>query len=111
MGEITPKTVSLSAGKVYDGTVDLSGQVTLATRVGAETLSYTGAQASDAHVATVGKYISAITLANGSGGGLASNYQLPALTSANAANAPVTIEAAQLSASAAIGGALGWMFG
>ena len=106
VGEVTPKTVSLSAGKVYDGTTDLGGKVTVVTGIGAETLNYTGAQASAAHVATAGKYISAINLTNGAGGGLASNYQLPALTSANAANAPVTIEAAQLSASAAIDGAL-----
>ncbi|MEY4268188.1 MAG: hypothetical protein RIS90_2723, partial [Pseudomonadota bacterium] len=102
---ITPKTVSLSAAKVYDGTTDLTGKVTLGELVGSETLGYTGAQASDAHVATAGKAISAITLANGTGGygGLVSNYQLPELNSTTAA---VTITPAPLSASAAIGGTL-----
>ena len=33
---ITPKTVNLSASKVYDGSTSLSGKVTLATGVGSE---------------------------------------------------------------------------
>jgi hypothetical protein len=83
---ITPKTVSLAATKTYDSTTSLTGAVTILTGVGTQTLGYTGATASDANVATTGKYITAITLANGSGA--ASNYVLPTL---NAANAPVTI--------------------
>jgi len=83
---ITPKTVSLSATKTYDSTTSLTGAVTILTGVGTETLGYTGAIASDANVATTGKYITAITLTNGSG--IASNYILPTL---NVANAPVTI--------------------
>ena len=90
---ITPKAVTLTATKVYDGTTDLSGDVTITTGVGTQTLTYTGATSNDAHVATAGKYISAITLADGSNGGLASNYQLPTL---NNANAGVTITTATL---------------
>ena len=40
---ITRKTVSLSATKVYDGTTDLTGRVTVGNLVGSETLGYTGA--------------------------------------------------------------------
>ena len=55
-----------------------------------ETLTYNGATSNDAHVATTGKYLNAITLGNASdgSGGLASNYQLPTL---NVTNAPITI--------------------
>lgn len=38
-GVITPKIVSLSASKVYDGSTNLSDAVTIATGVGLETLS------------------------------------------------------------------------
>jgi len=96
---INPRTVSLSASKTYDGTADLTGFVSIATGVGAETLSYTAAVASNRNVATAGKYISAITLANATdgSGGLASNYALPAL---NTSNAPVTISARTVGLSA-----------
>ncbi|MFM2172718.1 MAG: hypothetical protein RLZZ54_645 [Cyanobacteriota bacterium] len=93
---ITAKTVSLSASKVYNGSTDLTGAVSIATGVSGETLTYSGATASDSHVATTGKFISAISLANGSGGGLATNYVLPAL---DATNAAVTITAAPITAS------------
>ena len=73
---IAARAVALSATKVYDGTVSLAGAVTIATGVTGETLAYTGAVASDANVATNGKVISAITLADGTG--LASDYTLPA---------------------------------
>ena len=88
---ITPKTVSLAvAPKVYDASTDMTGYVSITTGVGGETLTYNGATSNDAHVATAGKYLNAITLGNASdgSGGLASNYQLPTL---NAANALVTI--------------------
>ena len=97
---ITPKTVSLSASKTYDGTTTLSGpQVSISTGVGTEVLSYSNAQTSDAHVASTSKFIQTITLANGTASagttaGLASDYQLPALL--NAVSAPVTINAATL---------------
>ena len=90
-GEIVAKTVELAASRIYDGTVDLSGtDVTIATGVGSETLSYTGASSSSKDVAVANKYIDAITLtdATDGSGGLASNYQLPSLDSTNA---PVTI--------------------
>jgi len=93
---ITPKTVTLSATKTYDGTTSLTGYVTLGGFIGSETLNYTGATASNSHVATASKYVSTITLTDGVSGGLASNYQLPTL---NAANAPVTISAATLTPS------------
>jgi len=91
--DITPKTVTLSANKTYDGTTDLSGFVTLGGFIGAEILTYTGATADDKHVVTPDKFINAITLVDGANGGLVSNYQLPTL---NVANAPVTINAATL---------------
>ncbi|MDY0748687.1 YDG domain-containing protein [Paucibacter sp. R3-3] len=100
-GVITPRTVSLSGSKTYDGTTALSGSnVTIGNLVDGETLGYSGATASDAHVATAGKYIDGITLTNGSG--LASNYALPTL---DAANAAVTITPATIAATAAIVGA------
>lgn len=94
IGQITPKTVTLSATKTYDGTTTLSGgQVTIDTGIGGESLTYTGATASSKNVAdNATNYINAITLADGSGG-LSSNYQLPTLS---AANAPVTINKADL---------------
>ena len=82
---ITKKTVTLSASKPYDGSTSLTGFVTVGTGVGVEILTYTGAVANDAHVATLNKYISNIALANGANGGVASNYQLPTLNNANAA--------------------------
>ena len=90
---ITPKTVVLSASKTYDSTTDLTGDVTIVTGVGNETLTYRNAQSSDANVATSEKKISEITLADGSNGGLASNYQLPPLSGNSA---PVTINPAPL---------------
>ncbi|MDD4911229.1 MAG: filamentous hemagglutinin N-terminal domain-containing protein, partial [Sideroxydans sp.] len=102
---ITAKTVTLSASKTYDGTTSLTGAVTLGTGIAGETLTYSGATANDAHVATANKYISALTLADATdlSGGLASNYQLPTL---NAANAAVTISTKALTSTASIGGTL-----
>jgi filamentous hemagglutinin family protein len=95
---ITPKTVSLSATKPYDATTSLTGVVSLSTGVGSETLSYSGAVASDKHVATANKYISALTLgdATDGSGGLASNYQLPNMTVAAAGVNTVSITARTL---------------
>ena len=90
---ITAKTVGLTASKTYDGSTTLGANtVTITTGVAGESLGYSGATASDAHVATAGKFINAITLQNGAGG-LASDYQLPALDNAHA---PVTITPATL---------------
>ena len=63
----------------------MTSYVSITTGVGSETL----ASSNDAHVATTGKYLNAITLGNASdgSGGLAS-YQLPTL---NVTNAPITI--------------------
>ena len=96
---ISPKTVSLSASKIYDAGVDLAGYVSLLTGVGSETLTYSGATSSSKDVAVSGKYIDAITLedAMDGSGGLASNYQLPVL---DASNAPVTIGAKTVGLSA-----------
>ena len=87
---ISEKTVGLSASKIYDAGVDLTGYITLSTGVGSETLSYSAATASAKDVAVSNKYIDAITLVNAidGSGGLASNYQTPTL---GAINAPVTI--------------------
>jgi autotransporter-associated beta strand protein len=94
---INAKTVTLSAEKTYDGSTSLTNYVTVATGIGSQTLTYTGAAANDANVATADKYISAITLANGTNGGVATNYQLPTL---DRANAPVTINAKTVTLSA-----------
>ena len=95
---ITARTVGLTANKVYDGTTDLAGHVTVTTGVTGETLSYSGATASSARVATSNKFIQDITFGDAAAGsvGLASNYQLPTL---DAANAPVTISAKSLTLS------------
>jgi filamentous hemagglutinin family protein len=87
---VNRKAVTLSATKTYDRSTDLTGYVTVGTGVGSQTLTYNGATANNANVATDNKFINAITLANATdgSGGLASNYVLPTL---NPANAPVTI--------------------
>ena len=88
---INTKTVGLSAERIYDGSVDLLGSdVTITTGVGSETLTHTGTVSNSKDVAVSNKYISAITLTDAvdTSGGLASNYNLPALDSTGA---PVTI--------------------
>lgn len=93
---IAPKTIGLSAAKVYDGGTSLSSsQVSITGTVGNETLTFSGATSNSKNVGT-GNFISAITLGNGSNGGLASNYQLPTL---NAANAPASISAKTITVS------------
>ena len=84
-GVISQKTLSLSATKTYDGTTDLTNDVTFNGLIGSETLGYSGATANSKDVGS-GNYIAAITLQDGTG--LASNYALPVL---NSTNAPVTI--------------------
>jgi hypothetical protein len=95
-GVVNAKTVALTATKTYDASTSLMGAVTVSGLIGAETLNYSGSTASDANVATANKYINAITLTDGTNGGLASNYALPTL---NNANAPVTINAKAMSLS------------
>lgn len=87
LAEITPKSVILSATKIYDALADLTGKVTIDTGIVGESLTYTGATASDVDVATSNKFINAITLADGTG--LASNYQLPDLSTSSVNNAVV----------------------
>ncbi len=102
-GNITPRTVSLSANQAYSGSVTLTN-VTITTGVAGETLTYSAATANSSGVADNGaNYITAITLANQSGatltaGGLATNYQLPSIL--NVSSAPVTITTAPLTITA-----------
>ncbi|MBU3557060.1 autotransporter-associated beta strand repeat-containing protein, partial [Polynucleobacter sp. Ross1-W9] len=97
-GNITPKTITISDVQVYSGSNGLTN-VTIATGVAGETLTYSAATANSGHVAdNTSNYISAITLGNQSGatasaGGLVSNYQLPSLTVRSASNT-VNISAA-----------------
>ena len=97
---IAPKTVSLSASKIYDGSTNLSGAVDVQTGVGNEVLAYTGAVANDAHVSTLNKYVEAINLTDGTTA-LQSNYRLPSL---NNLNAPALVLARPVTAQAAIVG-------
>ena len=96
---IQAKPVSLSAVRTYDGSVNLSGAVSILTEIGTETLSYQGATSNSKDVSTANKFIDAITLKDASdmSGGLASNYKLPTLS---ASNAPVTIKAKTIGLSA-----------
>jgi hypothetical protein len=84
---ITPKLVSLSAAKVYDGNTGLSGSVTVTTGIVGEVLGYSSAQANSAEVGAVGNYIRQIVLVS-SLTSSASNYILPIL---DASTAPVLI--------------------
>ncbi|WP_028105144.1 YDG domain-containing protein [Pseudoduganella violaceinigra] len=81
---ITQRTLTVSAAKTYNGNTSMSGYVTFGNLVAGEDLNYSGATANSANV-NGASYLSALTLANGSNG-LASNYALPGLTSANAGN-------------------------
>lgn len=94
-GTITPRTVGLSATKVYDGTNDLTGQVTVSTGVSGQALSYTNATVNNAKKDAGGNYINAITLSNGQGGDI-SNYQLPTLDK-NTASVTITAKALSIS--------------
>jgi len=97
-GNITQRTVNLSANQVYSGSNVLTN-VSIVTGVAGETLSYTAATANSSHVAdNATNYITNVTLGNGSG--LASNYQLPNLTVRSDGNT-VTLQAAQLTLTAA----------
>ncbi|MDP1654516.1 MAG: YDG domain-containing protein [Hylemonella sp.] len=105
---VTPQTLSLSASKVYDGSLSLgsgssgatqTGAVTLGNVVIGETLTYSAAYANNKDVQTASKYITAITIGDGTNG-LASNYQLPSLASAAANSNTVSITPRALTASA-----------
>jgi hypothetical protein len=88
---ITPKPVSLSALKVYDGSADLTRWVTVNTGIAGQVLSYSGARANSADAGVVGNYISQIALVS-TPTSLASNFALPVLS---ASTAPVTISIPQ----------------
>ncbi|WP_159839027.1 YDG domain-containing protein, partial [Burkholderia sp. 8Y] len=81
---ITPRTVTVSATKTYDGSTDMTGYVTIGNLVSGESLGYSGATANSRTVAGA-SYLSALSLTDGTNG-LASNYQLPTLSSASANN-------------------------
>ncbi|TBV12352.1 YDG domain-containing protein [Stutzerimonas kirkiae] len=87
---ITPRSLTLSASKVYDGSDALgAGALTLGNLAYGDTLGYSGGRASDRNVATAGKYVSELTLTDGTG--LASNYQLPSLAAYDATGNSVLI--------------------
>jgi mucin-19 len=84
---ITPAVVSLSATKVYDGTPTFSAgdtgtTFTVATGIGSQTLVINGsATANSSNVIGVSSLNTAgLLLGDGTNGGLASNYNLPAST-------------------------------
>jgi hypothetical protein len=85
---IHQKEVSLSAAKTYDGNKTLTGtQLNIITGVGSETLGFSQASINSKNVADNSvNFVDAVTLSNGSNGGLASNYKLPALTGASDSN-------------------------
>jgi hypothetical protein len=89
-GYINPKPVKLSATKIYDATTDLAGYVIINTGIAGETLTYSGATVNDKNVVTINKYITSITLQNGTG--TASNYTNPDLTRYDSQNNNVIIQ-------------------
>jgi hypothetical protein len=88
---ITPKPVSLSAMKVFDGSADLTGWVTINTGIAGQSLGYSGARANSADAGVIGNYISQIVLVS-TPTSLASNFALPVLS---ASTAPVSISISQ----------------
>ena len=99
---IDQKEVSLAAAKTYDGSKTLTGtQLSITTGVGSETLGYTLATIHSKNVGdNSSNFVDAVSLSNGSNGGLASNYKLPALTATGSGNT-VVLTAKALSASIA----------
>jgi len=94
---VSKRDLQLNATKTYDGTTTLgSGTVTLGGLQNGETLNYSDVTLSDANVATANKYVTAITLANGTGD--INNYQLPSLLSQGVLN-NATINKATLTVS------------
>lgn len=97
-GLILPKTVAITATKVYDGSKNMAGKVQVVTGVTvnglAETLLYSGAMANSADVSTA-THLASLNLLDGGNGGKASNYRLPVLSPATA---PLTITPKQLTA-------------
>jgi len=88
---ITPKPVTLSAMKAYDGSADLTGWVTINTGIAGQVLSYSNARANSSEAGVIGNYISQIVLVS-TPTSLASNFALPELS---AITAPVSISIPQ----------------
>ncbi len=82
---ILPRTVTLLASKVYDGSSTFTSGVSIGNLVSGEDLQFSGATANNAHAGSA-SYLTALTLANGSNG-TASNYQLPSMNAAGSSNA------------------------
>jgi filamentous hemagglutinin family protein len=99
---VAAKEVVLSVSKEYDGVTTLSGnQLSISTGVGTETLTYSGATTHSKNVAdNATNYVDAITLTNGTNGGLANNYKLPIITSAVAGKNTVAITPAAITLTA-----------
>jgi len=80
---VVPRTVTLAATKVYDGTVAFTGtQVTVGGTVGGQTLTVSGsvnARSADVEAGNIFVNPTALTLVSGSGS--ASNYKLAGATS------------------------------
>jgi hypothetical protein len=75
VAHITPKTVSLSGSRLYDGTANVSaGVLTVGSLVGSETLTLSGSGTVASKNVGAGKAVTLGTLALGDGTGLASNY-------------------------------------
>ena len=95
---ITRKPLSVSATKVYDGTVDvLNGEITVApsSYVGSETLNLAGdATVNSKDVVTAAQLsdVSALVLSDGTNGGLAANYRLPDTISATVTPKAVVVD-------------------
>jgi filamentous hemagglutinin family protein len=95
---ITPRTLTLSANRVYDGTPTLTGSdLSLGNLYNNETLTYSAAKVNDRNVATANKYVTNVTLQDGTG--LASNYQLPSLSAYDATGNNATLTARALGVS------------
>jgi hypothetical protein len=99
---VAAKEVGLSVSKEYDGVTTLSGnQLNISTGVGTETLTYSGATTHSKNVAdNATNFVDAITLSNGTNGGLANNYKLPIITSAVAGKNTVAITPAAITLTA-----------
>ncbi len=82
-GSITPKAVTLSATKTYDGNLTLSnGQLTIGTGIDGESLGFSSATIHSKNVADNAiNYVDSVNLIDGIGG-KATNYQAPLLSEA-----------------------------
>ncbi|MDN3545891.1 filamentous hemagglutinin N-terminal domain-containing protein, partial [Kinneretia asaccharophila] len=94
---VTARTVTLNASKSYDGKTGLSGnQLVIGNLVSGETLTYQDAQLNSKNVWEA-DHVSAVTLLDGSGGGLASNYAAPDLSKKTSGINEAKVDKARLS--------------